>query len=115
MITQALTTVPAALQATEDLAAGYDQINSSVGQFATDTLMADTHALASGSSTDDSAYTDEQETLSDLADNRDAAASQIKQVLSDAAAGHMPSHGAITSGMAHVKELLKRAQHLASS
>ena len=114
VITQALTTVPAALKATEDLAAGYDQINSSVGQFATDTLIADTNALASGSSADDSTYTAEQDTLGDLADNRDAAASQIKQVLSDAAAGHMPSHGAITSGMAHVKELLRRADHLAS-
>ena len=29
-------------------AAGYDQIESSVGQFGTDTLIADTKALASG-------------------------------------------------------------------
>ena len=32
------------------------QINSSVGQFATDTLIADSKALASGSASDDSAY-----------------------------------------------------------
>ena len=50
VITQALAVVPAPLAATAELAAGYDQINSSVGQFATDTLIADSKALASGSS-----------------------------------------------------------------
>jgi hypothetical protein len=115
VITQALASVPQALQATQDLAAGYDQINSSVGQFATDTLIADTKALASGSSVDDSAYAAEQETLAHLADDRDAAATKIKQILSDAAAGQMPNHGQITSGLAHVKELLNRAAMLAGS
>jgi hypothetical protein len=41
------------LHSTAALAAGYDQINSSVGQLATDTLIADTKALASGGRTDD--------------------------------------------------------------
>jgi len=113
VITAALKTVSPALQATEDLAAGYDQINSSVGQLATDTLIADTKALASGSSTDDSAYAAEQETLGELADDRDNDAAKIKQTLSDAAAGHVPSHGEIQSGLSHVKELLKRADMLA--
>ncbi len=115
VITQALTSVPPALAAVVDLAKGYDQINSSVGQFATDTLIADSKALASGSSSDDSAYGTEQTALEELADDRDAAAATIKKVLSDAAAGHMPSHGQITSGQAHVAELLKRAAKLASS
>jgi predicted transcriptional regulator len=115
VITQALTSVPSALQATEDLARGYDQINSSVGQLATDTLLGDTRALASGSSSDDSAFAAEQETLAQLADDRDAAATKIKQTLSDAAAGHMPNHGEITSGLAHVKELLNRASRLAGN
>ena len=99
VITQALTSVPAALAATADLAKGYDQINSSVGQFATDTLLADTKALASGSASDDSAYAAEQVTLQQLADDRDAAAAKIKQTLSNAAAGHVPSHGEIQSGL----------------
>jgi hypothetical protein len=115
VITQALTSVPPALAATADLAKGYDQINSSVGQFATNTLIADTKALASGSSSDDSAYLAEQGTLTDLADDRDAAAGKIKKTLADAAAGQTPSHGEITSGQAHVKELLNRAAKLASS
>jgi hypothetical protein len=112
VITQALVSVPPALQATEDLATGYDQINSSVGELATDTLIGDTKALASGSSADDSAFAAEQETLAQLADDRDAAATKIKQTLADAAAGHMPNHGEITSGLAHVKELLNRASKL---
>jgi hypothetical protein len=115
VITQALASVPPALAATADLAAGYDQINSSVGQFGTDTLIADSKALASGSSSDDSAYATEQAALLQLANDRDTAAQQIKDTLSAAAAGHMPNHGQITSGLAHVRELLRRADQLAGS
>jgi hypothetical protein len=114
VITQALSRAPHALAATADLAKGYAQINSSVGQFATDTLIADTKALASGSASNDSAYRAEQQTLRQLADDRDRAAARIKQTLADAAAGHVPRNGEIQSGLAHVKELLKRAHTLAS-
>jgi hypothetical protein len=115
VITQALTSVPSALAATADLAKGYDQINSSVGQFATDTLIADTKALASGSSSDDNAYNSEQKVLRGLAGDRDQLATSIKKMLSDAAAGHQPNHGQITSSLAHVRNLLKQADKLASS
>ena len=114
MITQALTSVSAPLALTAELAAGYEQINSSVGQFATDTLIADTKALASGSGTDDTAFVAEQTALKELADDRDEAAAKIKVLLSDAAAGQAPkNHGALVSSMAHVKELLNRADNLA--
>jgi hypothetical protein len=63
VITQALSSVPARARRDGELGEGYDQINSSVGQFATDTLIADSKALASGSASDDSAYAAEQETL----------------------------------------------------
>jgi hypothetical protein len=115
VITQALATVPPELAATADLAAGYDQIESSVGQFATDTLIADTKALASGSTADDSAYATEQSTLATLADDRDTAVAKIKKVLSDAAAGNAPNHGQVTSGLSLVKELLRRAHQLAGA
>jgi hypothetical protein len=115
VITQALATVPPALAATEQLAAGYDQIESSVGQFGTDTLVADTKALASGSSSDDSAFANEQATLLTLAGDRDTAAAKIKKELSDAAAGHALNKGQLTSGLAQVKELLRRADALAGS
>ena len=114
VVTQALASVPSALAATAELAAGYDQINSSVGQFATDTLIADTNALASGSSSDDSAYAAEQATLQTLADDRDHAAAQIKNVLSAAANGVTPNRGQVVSGLAHVRELLRRASQLAA-
>jgi hypothetical protein len=114
VITQALTWVSAPLALTAELDAGYDQINSSVGQFATDTLIADTKALASGSGTDDTAFIAEQTALKELADDRDATAAKIKVLLSDAAAGQAPkNHGVLVSNMAHVKELLKRAHTLA--
>jgi hypothetical protein len=113
VITQALSSVPASLAATAELAAGYDQVNSSVGQFGTDTLIADTKALASGSASNDSAFTSEQSILQGIANDRDSAAAKIKQTLADAAAGKTPSHGEIQSGLSHVKELLNRAQNLA--
>jgi hypothetical protein len=114
VITQALSRANRALAATADLARGYAQINSSVGEFATDTLLADTKALASGSGSDDSAYRAEQRTLRHLADDRDHAAARIKQTLAEAAAGHVPHHGEIQRGLARVGELLKRAHRLAT-
>jgi hypothetical protein len=115
VITQALATVPPALAATQQLAAGYDQIESSVGQFGTDTLIADSKALASGSSSDDSVFANEQATLLTLAGDRDTAVAKIKKELSDAAAGHALNKGQVTSGLAQVKELLRRADQLAGS
>jgi hypothetical protein len=113
VITEALANPSESLQATDALAKGYDQINSSVGQLATDTLIADSKALASGSSSDDSAYETEQAALTQLADDRDAAAAKIKKQLSNAAIGITPSHGQLTSSLALVKSLLIRADNLA--
>ena len=113
VVTQALANPPSTLQGVAALAAGYDQINSSVGQLATDTLIADTRALASGSSSDDSAYATEQATLGQLADDRDAAVVKIKKLLADAALGIAPSHGQLTSALALEKSLLIRAHNLA--
>jgi hypothetical protein len=115
VIAQALKTVPGNLKATEDLAAGYDQINSSVGELATDTLIADTKALASGSSANDGVFTTEQNTLGKLADDRDAAATTIKQMLSDAAAGKRPNQGQVADELATINDLLGRAHTLATS
>jgi hypothetical protein len=59
----------------------YKQLNASVGTFGTDTLVASTKALASGSGTDDSHYTAVDGKLSALADARDALAQKIKENL----------------------------------
>jgi hypothetical protein len=69
-----------------DLAAAYRQLNSSVGAFATDTLKADTAALAS-SSTGDQTFVRTQARLTQLADQRDALAGQIKRTLDRAEFG----------------------------
>ena len=66
------------------LAQCYKQLNSSVGQFGTDVLVADTAALKSGSSTDDSAYQSTASQIQSLGAERDALAGKIKQDLFDA-------------------------------
>jgi type II secretory pathway pseudopilin PulG len=114
VISQALSRVPFSLAATSLLAKGYDQINSSVGALATDTLLADTKALASGSASDDSSYLAEQRALRRLADDRDRAATRIKEMLADAAAGRTPRLGELLSGLFAEQELLFRAHRLAA-
>jgi hypothetical protein len=113
VISQALASPSAALSGTAELAATYQQLNSSVGAFGTDTLIADSAALGSGSATDDTQYLDEQETLQHLAKARDQLAAQIKATLAQAAAGVMPSHGTLTSELARARALLHQAHELA--
>jgi hypothetical protein len=69
-----------------DLADAYHQLNSSVGAFATDTLKADTVALAS-SSAGDQTFVRTDARLGQLADLRDALAGQIKKTLDRAEFG----------------------------
>lgn len=115
VITQAAQHVTRALAATAKLAAAYDQLESSVGQFGTDTLIADTKALASGSSSDDSAYQAEQNTLRNLADDRDAAVAKIKKLLNGAAGNEGWHHGEVRRDLSLVQNLLQRADALAGS
>ena len=64
VITQALTSPSASLDAVAALAAGYDQINSSVGQFATDTLhRRHRRRWPPAAATDDTAFSAEQAAL----------------------------------------------------
>src|SRR5947208_7755482 len=112
VIAQALENAPRGLAAREKLAAAYDQVESSVGQFATDTLIADTKALASGSSSDDSAYQAEQSTLETLANDRDRLVAKLKTVLND---GKGLKLGEVRNYLARVNDLLQRADALAGS
>src|SRR5215475_4526040 len=95
----------------DSLAALYRQLNSSVGEFATDTLIAESAALASGSAGDDSHYADVEDTLQHLADARDALANDMKPLL---ASGATPSHGQLTSLTARGEALLGQAANLAA-
>ncbi len=115
VIAQALEKVPRGIAATEQLAAGYDQIESSVGQFATDTLIADSKALASGSSSDDSTYDATLATLRQLANERDRVVTKIKKVLNGAPHNQGLHHGQVHHYLRQVNSLLQRADALAGS
>ena len=67
----------------------YKQLNSSVGEFGTDTLIADTKAIASGSDTPggDTEYSQTVKALTQLEQTRDQVAGQIKQSLNGAEFG----------------------------
>ena len=56
-----------------------------MGEFATNTLLAESAALASGTSSDDSKYANTEKLLSTLSKLRDPLAQQIKTTLSKAA------------------------------
>ena len=114
VITQALAAPSSTLSHVAELGALYRQINSSVGEFATDTLIADSKALASGSASHDSAYRAEQKALLSLADHRDRVAALMKATLARAANGVAPRHGELQSEMAQGRALLKQAAQLAA-
>jgi hypothetical protein len=69
------------------LGAVYKQITAPFGEFGHDALVASTRALASGSATDDSAYTATEARIGALTQRRDALAAQIRTLLHDAAFG----------------------------
>ena len=94
-----------------DLARCYKQLNSSVGQFGTDVIVADTAALKTGSSTDDSAYASFLSKLQSLGAARDALATQIKTDLFDAEFNDHPIPGA--NDLKNCQDLLARANALA--
>jgi len=66
------------------LAKCYKQLNSSVGEFGTDVLVADTKALETGSSTNDSSYQRVSAEIKLLGTVRDKLATRIKNDLFDA-------------------------------
>jgi hypothetical protein len=112
VISQALANPNSVLGQVSEVGALYRQINSSVGAFATDTLIADSAALASGSASDDTRYTTEQATLADLADHRDKVATQMKATLARAALGIAPSRGEVQSEASQATALLRQAGNL---
>jgi hypothetical protein len=112
VITQALRSPSHSLRRVARLGSLYRQINSSVGAFATDTLIADSKALASGSTSDDATYTAEQHVLRALANHRDRLAGSMKVTLARAAKGIMPGHRKLRSELSHGRALLRQAAHL---
>jgi hypothetical protein len=95
----------------QPLAACYKQLNSSVGQFGTDVLRADTAALKTGSAGDDSTYQSASADIKSLGTQRDALATTIKNDLYDAAFNNTAIPRG-NSDFAHCKDLLTAADKL---
>src|SRR5579859_6416121 len=68
----------------------YKQIEASVGDFGLTTLSASTRGIESGSSTDDSAYTNMENQISSLTSQRDTLAAQMIGALEGAEFGRTP-------------------------
>jgi hypothetical protein len=99
----------------DDLAAAYRQLNSSVGAFATDTLKADTVALASSSANDET-FTRIESRLTQLANQRDALAQLMKKTLDQAEFGQDgPNRIVVLVETAWAQVLLTQAHQLAAS
>ena len=108
--------MPGRLQPDRGSGACYKQLNASVGEFGTDTLVAATAALASGSAGDDSRWTSTDQALSSLADRRDALATDIKNRL-DAAEFHgaLPDPQAEARDLGECRSMLTEAAALAAA
>lgn len=98
------------------LASLYKQLNAPFGSFAMNTLKASTHALASGSATDDSTYTSLESQIADLTSQRDTLASQIKSALYGAEFdNHAISNKDAGELASKARDLLDQAAALAGS
>jgi hypothetical protein len=96
-----------------NLAICYKQLNSSVGEFGTDVLLADTSALKSGSSSDDSTYQSTLAKITSLGTARDKLASRIKRELFEAEFDNRAIFGA--NDLERCEGLLNQAEALAGS
>jgi hypothetical protein len=98
--------------ALRDLGACYKQLNSSVGRFGTDTLMAATAGIESTTPLDQQYHSTTQQ-LSNLLQQRDALAGQIKSLLDGASfGGQHPDHGTVDGLTQQCNDLLGAADAL---
>jgi hypothetical protein len=93
------------------LAVCYKQLNSSVGEFGTEMIVADTAALKTGSSSDDSTYESVLGQITSLGAARDALATKIKNDLFDAGFDNTPIPGA--NDLKDCESILAQANALA--
>jgi hypothetical protein len=94
------------------LGACYKQLNSSVGDFGTDTLIASTRAMESNSP-GDLTYLSTDQALRNLEVSRDRLAQRIKDGLEAAAFGNVPDHH-VLGQLFDCRRLIHDARHLAS-
>jgi hypothetical protein len=97
----------------QQLAVCYKQLNSSVGQFGTDLILADTAALRTGSSSDDSTYDSTLSDITSLGAARDTLATKIKNDLFAAGFDNTPIPGA--NDLKNCQSILAQANTLAGT
>jgi hypothetical protein len=115
VVGQALAHPQRSIRAVARLARVYQQLNSSVGAFATHTLVADSRALASGSAADDHVFTTTETRLLALAGRRDRLANAMKAVLARADAGVRPRPHRVRQLVVRGHRLIERSARLARS
>ncbi len=94
----------------------YKEIAAPFGPFAADTLVASTHAISSGSSTDDSHYITFENSLASLTSQRDSLEAQMRTALTNAAFGGLTaSEQDLKSMIAQGQQLLGQASALAAT
>jgi hypothetical protein len=115
VLTEILTNPPTTTQDPNflPLATCYKQLYSSVGDFGTDTLLADTNAIESGTSSDDSTYTNFLAQLTSLGNARTSLADTIKQELFDAEFNGVALPAAVTSQITQCRGEVVQAATLA--
>ena len=84
----------------------YKDIAAPFGPFAHDTLVASTHAIASGSTSDDSHYTSVENSLASLTSQRDTLEAQMRTALTNAA------FGGPTASEQELKDMIDRGRQL---
>ena len=95
------------------LAQCYKQLNSSVGRFGTDILVADTAALKTGSPSDDSNYSRVSSEIQQLGSQRDSLASEIKDELAATEFADQPLPANSSDQVQSCSSLLASADNLA--
>jgi hypothetical protein len=94
----------------------YKEIAAPFGPFALDTLAASTRAIASGSATDDTTYTNTENSISSLTSQRDALEAQMRTALNNATfGGQLASEQQLKAMIAQGRDLLAQASSLAAS
>ena len=77
-----------------------------IGPFARDTLVASTHAIASGSASDDSHYTSVENSIASLTSQRDTLEAQMRTALTNA------TFGGATASEQELKDMIARGRQL---
>jgi hypothetical protein len=103
------------IESLSELSKVYKQVTAPFGDFAHNTLVASTTAVASGSATDDTRYVAIENRLASLTGDRDALVAKMRTVLNNAAFGtpSSDSEGNLESLVEQGREILSRAEDLA--